>query len=349
MSDLYREEGFPVPADLQPLLDLPPGEFLDRWLIGTVEHTKNGLDRLAQTLSREGSLARPAFSIAISRLKVTEEAREVATSILAALESVLHALGKGLSLRRALVMGSQGAIGRHLVRQLQSRSLPAGDQPCLEVDLRRPDDFPGEPRPAFATRFRDLPRAAAMEVDLILGVTGQPTFLWEDLETLLLEGRRSSLYLVSGSSKTVEFEAVSQGLDRLLRSGNPTVGGAPCRIEAGEISDPQTRRLLGTRYRFFLQHPPCSPGEEAVVKEVCFLGSLMPINFLFYGVPGEVFDPVLSQLLRCTLGLVRRSLGPDPPAKALFAVDHQIDVDGGPLPGGKPGFPGPPRGSDPGG
>jgi hypothetical protein len=42
-------------------------------------------------------------------------------------------------------------------------------------------------------------------------------------------------------------------------------------------------------------------------------------------------DPVLSQLLRCSAGLVKRVCRNDPPGKALYAVDHEIDVDGRPL------------------
>ena len=111
---------------------------------------------------------------------------------------------------------------------------------------------------------------------------------------------------------------------------NPSIRDVPCRIEGAEIVDPQTGRILGHKYIFAFGSP--SPhGEETKPKEICFLGSLMPINFLYYGVPGEIMDPVLSQLLRCSAGLVKRVCRNDPPGKALYAVDHEIDVDGRPL------------------
>jgi len=111
-GDLLRENGLPAEADLDAYADQTLDEILDRWLIGSVEHTKNGQDRLLDVFERNGALARPSFSIAVSCFKVTEEAREVATSILSALESVLHAQGRVLSRRRALVVGSEGAVGR---------------------------------------------------------------------------------------------------------------------------------------------------------------------------------------------------------------------------------------------
>ena len=62
------------------------------------------------------------------------------------------------------------------------------------------------------------------------------------------------------------------------------------------------------------------------------MGNLMPINFLYYGVPGEVMGLVLSQLLRCSLGLVRSVAAGRVTGKSVWAVDRDIDVDGRPLP-----------------
>jgi hypothetical protein len=309
---------------------LPLREVLDRYLTGTVEHTKNGYDRLAEIISREGCLSRPAFSIAVSRIKVNDEAQEVAASILSALEWLFHAQGKSLSRRKSAVIGAEGAIGRHIMAQLAGRHGTRETQPLLAVDIRTHAEQNGEPSRAFATRFRDLPREWAMNVDLVIGVTGHPAFLWDDMESLLLEGTASLYYLASGSTKTIEFESVSQGVERLLKMQHPAIAGYPCRIEGCEITDPQTRRNLGYKYVITFRDHPHLSGEDAR-KEIHFLGNLMPVNFLFYGVPGEVFDPVLTQLLKCSIGLVRRTTSGDPPARFLHAVDHEIDEDGKPL------------------
>jgi hypothetical protein len=331
LRELLEENEVAVPKGAEPVMELGLTEALDRWVIGTVEHTKNGLDRLEAVLEEQGQLARPCFSIAVSKLKVTEEASEVAASILSAIESVLHAQGRVLSMRRPAVIGARGAIGRHLVSQLRSRCDQPELRPCLEVDTRS-EGLPAGGRPeAFAPRFRDLPREMLLAVDLVIGVTGHPAFIWEDMELLLAEGEASSYYLVSGSTKTVEFMNVSDGLEDLLKVRNPTVRGIPCRIEGQEFHDPQTGKLLSRTYRFAFKGEHREDGKE-IEKEICFLGNLMPINFLYYGVPGEVMGLVLSELLRCSLGLVRGVAAGRVPGNSVLAVDRDIDVDGHPLP-----------------
>ncbi len=329
LQGLFEESGVLLPDELKQPGRLGLAEALDKWVVGTVEHTKNGLDRLESVIEEEGQLARPSFSIAVSKLKVTEEAKEVAASILSAIESVLHARGKVLSTRQAAVLGARGAIGSHLVSQLGSRCGRPEACPCLEVDIRTDGPPPGRGR-VFAARFQDLPREMSLHVDLVIGVTGRPAFLWEDMEMLLAEGSASSFYLVSGSTKTVEFENVSEKLERLLKVRSPTIRGIPCRIEGDEFNDPQTGKLLGQTYRFTFKTGHTASGEE-LHKEICFLGNLMPINFLYYGVPGEVMGPVLTELLRCSLGLVRRVTGGHLDGKRVWAVDRDIDVDGRPL------------------
>jgi len=133
---------------------------------------------------------------------------------------------------------------------------------------------------------------------------------------------------VSGSTKTVEFQKVSQGLERLLKAQHPAVQGVPCRVEGEDVHDPQTRRLLGQKFRFLFDEHPAGEGGRGVQREIWFLASLMPINFLFYGVPGEIIDVVLAQLLRSALGLVRRVRSGDALEKRPYAVDREIDVDG---------------------
>jgi len=328
---MLEESEVPIPEDSKSVAELGLAEALDKWVVGTVEHTKNGLDRLEAVLEENGQVARPCFSIAVSNLKVTEEASEVAASILSAIESVLHAQGKVLSMRRAVVMGARGAIGGHLVSQLGSRYSQPDFFPCLQVDSRTAG-LPAEKRPQTLTaRFQDLPREKLLAIDLVIGVTGQPAFLWEDMEMLLAEGRASSFYLVSGSTKTIEFENVSDRLEGLLKVRNPTVRGVPCRIEGQEFNDPQTGKLLAKTYCFTFKGEYTEPG-KVLQKEICFLGNLMPINFLYYGVPGEVMGLVLSQLLRCSLGLVRGVRGGSLTSKSVWAVDRDIDVDGHPLP-----------------
>ena len=66
-------------------------------------------------------------------------------------------------------------------------------------------------------------------------------------------------------------------------------------------------------------------------KTVFFLAHLTPVNFLYYGVPTELIDEVLAQLLSCSLGLVRRAAG-EALSPRLHAVDRDIDPEGRALP-----------------
>jgi hypothetical protein len=213
------------------------------------------------------------------------------------------------------------------VAQLRSRCGNGDPRSCLEVDLSVSVDGNRRYKEWAATPFDALPRNRLAQVDLILGVTGQPALRWEDAEFLLMNAERDCVYLVSGSTKTIEFEQVSRRLDELLKMRTPCVGGHPCRIESEDMIDPQTGRRLGRRYVFRFPEFPGQPGKE-VVRELAFPGNLMPINFLYYGVPGEIMDPVLCQLLRTSVGLVKRSREGRPLENLLYAVDREIDQDG---------------------
>jgi len=314
---------------------------LEDVLIGTVEHTRSGFDRLAEIEAQHGRLAFPAFSIAVSRLKVETEAKEVAVSILNAVESVLHASGKILSRRRALVLGSRGAIGGSLVnellrrledpaRQLLGLDLAVEPGPDVERGSRKAlasSSAPGSSTSAAkgqrgfneARRFNDLPPEDRLAVDLVLGVTGASVLQGVELEEWLAHGEGRELVLASGSSKTIEFTDLAHWLDGLLKDPRPTLAGEPVEIRSHEVSDPRTGRVYGRRYAFAV------PGRAP--NEVVFLANLTPVNFLFYGVPTELIDEVLAQLVSCSLGLVRRAAREKLPAR-LHAVDRDITPDG---------------------
>lgn len=299
----------------------PVAALLDGVWIGSVEHTKNGYERLRAVQLAHGRLHLPAFSIAISRLKVEVESGEVAASVLNAVENVLNAEGRILSRRRVLVIGSRGAIGGALVRALGPRLAPGQ---LAGVDLRVGAAVQDGMLPE-AARLADLPRSRWLSTDLLLGVTGESVLGGGQLEDWLLHGQASELYLASGSTKTVEFTDVMAWMDARLQAVAPHVGGVPVSIEVRTVSDPRTGRTYAQRYRI-ASRDPSAPW----TKDVVFLAHLTPVNFLFYGVPTELIDEVLAQLLSTSLGLVRRAQDPDL-APRLHAVDHDVDADGEPL------------------
>lgn len=284
-------------------------------LVATVEHTRNGYDKLVDVAQRHGRLAVPSYSIAVSRLKRAVESREVAASILNAVESVLNAEGRILARRRALVLGCVGAIGSELVRHLGGR-LDLPDEQLSGVDLRV-----GEvaARCAAVRTFADVPAERWLQTNLVLGVTGASVLRGADVERWLCESSHEQLVLASGSTKKVEFHDLMQWVDGLLRAEQPTVGGRAVDVRVEEVLDPRTARLYGHRWRFAFR-------DDGRVRTVLAMGGLTPINFLFYGVATELIDEVLAQLMTVALGAVRNAASGGVVPR-LYAVDHECDAD----------------------
>ena len=311
-------------ADVEPDCrdERPLRAVLDGMLIGSIEHTRNGYARLAAVQERKSTLAFPAFSIAISRLKLDVESKEVAVSILNAIENVLHACGKILSRRHCLVLGSHGAIGKNLVHNLLRRLAEPRTQ-LTAVDLAAPTDGKGE-RLSYpvARAYSELPKADRRRIDLVVGVTGCSVMTGDDLLEWLLEGEPNELMLASGSMKTEEFAELMAFVDSLLAQSAPTIGGLPCKLHVLELNDPMTGRAFGHRYRI-----TWDKAGTRRMKEIVFLANGTPVNFMFYGVPTELIDEVLAELLSVSLGLVRRT-STQQLSPALYAVDHEITARG---------------------
>jgi len=289
----------------------PLRKVLAERLLGSVEHTRNGFDRLAAT-EREVGLVRPAYSIAISRLKVEEEAQEVAAGVLAAIEAVLHARGLVLSRRRTLVVGSRGAIGRRLMAALAAGRVAADE--VLGLDLRVEEAGAAEAR-----SWRELPAARRRAVDLVVGVTGASVLGAQEARELVLHGTAPAVFFASGSTKTVEFRAVADWVEQLAATPDARLGGRPVEVSSEEMTDPQSGRLYGTAVRLRVGR-----GHGAIEKTLAFVANLTPVNFLFYGVPTEAMDLVMAQLLGTTLALLRDVRSRRPPAPRLWAVDRDI-------------------------
>ncbi len=296
---------------------------LDGVLVGTVEHTRNGFDRVAGVEAAHGGLAFPAFSIAISRHKIGVESREVATSILNAIENALNATGHVPARRNAVVLGHRGAIGQHLIDQLDAR-LDAPEAQLAGVDLKV--EAPATEPVAEAARFADLPYDVRRGMDLVIGVTGDSVLQGADLEAWLLSGTRRRLVLASGSTKTAEFVDLAQWLDGLLAADAPTIGGRPATITPRTVIDPITGRIYGHRFDIAID------GDEPRRRELIFLANMMPVNFMFYGVATEVIDEVLAELLATSLGLLRRVTADRTSVpRRLQALDRDIDAHGEPI------------------
>ena len=294
------------------LLNKAAGDWLGRLMPGSIEHTRNGYDRLLQVQQEYGTLFFPACSIAISNMKRNLESREVAVSILHAIESILHGLGRVLSNRRPMILGSRGAIGKNLLYCLRDRS---GRENIMGVDLVQ-EANPEDEGIHTVQKLEDISDELLYETDLFLGVIGKSIMNREVLTRIVLNSNRKSIFFASGSTKTAEFTELSGWLYELEKQDQFQLGDAQGVLEINPFRDPQTELIQGKLARFVLQ----KNGQE-IIREFYLLGDLTPINFLYYGVPTETMDAILAQLIEISAGLVRRS-GELPPR--LLAVDHEI-------------------------
>ncbi len=287
---------------------------LEEWLLplmpGSVEHTRNGYDRLLQISQSEGSLRFPSLSIAVSKLKRGEEAAEVAVTVLHAVESILHGLGMVLSRRRTLVLGSCGAIGSRIMQALTAR-----DHVAWGVDLAAQSNagLPWDTKQV--SRPHELPDEVLAQTDLIVGVVGHSILDETWLERWITGSRKPVLFLASGSTKTLEFSHLFEWL-QAVEQGRTKPRGQSAQLQREPIRDPQTGLVLGTRIRFQL--------EEGWLPDLMLLGELTPINFLYYGVPTETMDGILTQLVQLAAVVqTKQDLAP-----GIYALDKEIDAEG---------------------
>ena len=296
------------------------GAWYRRTTLGTVEHTRNGYNRLAES-NRVQPCIVPAFSIAISRLKTEEESKEVAHSVLNAVESILYAQGLTLSARRPMVLGAAGNIGTCLCRYLLHGKLHEDHQDLVQIDSAyvRSDGL------CFPT-ISEAPESLLLNRDLFLGVIGESILTEELIVKLLVHGNAPRLFFASGSTKTLEFTHLIAFLRDLGHADAPRIGNHPVELGHARILDPQTGLDQGGLVTLKI-----NTDRGVIRKDLYLLGDLSPVNFLYYGVPSERMDGVMAQLARLSLGVVGLSDAGTLPESGLYAVDHEVDEWGRPL------------------
>lgn len=300
----------------QTIKEKPFNEILKNYVMGTIEHTRNGYDRLVKVKEEKQSLFLPAFSIAISNEKTMEESKEVARSILNALDNTLHGIGKALSKRKILLLGSQGNIGVFLKKYLIGGFLHENNLDIIEIDRKIQSES------KFAkSDFLKVSESEFSEIDLIIGVTGESIILPNAWESWILKSKHKQLFIASGSTKTAEFSDFINWTNELNLTENPKLGGDDLEISFQRILDPQTQMELGSKIIFRID-------TKKIEKEVYLISDGSPVNFLFFGVPTESMDPIISQLASVSLGMVHYYKSKRLPKPDLYAVDHQINIWG---------------------
>ncbi|MBE7410836.1 MAG: hypothetical protein L6Q54_08555 [Leptospiraceae bacterium] len=283
-------------------------------LIGSVEHTRNGYDRLKEVETKHSSLNFPTYSIAISDKKVKEESKEVAHSVLSAIEAILHGQGMVLSQRKMIVLGSRGNIGRFLCKYLKGGRMHESNQDLAEVDIKK------ESGEFFYNTLDEIPREIFLSRDLFIGVIGKSVLKEELISDLILHGTKSRIVFASGSTKTVEFSELSDFLNKLSSMKNPSIRETPIEIDFDRIIEPQSGIDHGGKVQISFEK-----NGEKIEKVFYLLGDLSPVNFIFYGVPTETMDSIISELLTISLGLSDQYRNGKRPHPKLYAVDFEID------------------------
>ncbi len=314
-------------------LDAPLADWLEDTFLASVEHTRNGYDQLANVKRTCGQLTYPAYTIAISDYKNVEEGRGAAMSILMACEEIMNGQGDSMYFRHGLVIGSHGNIGRFVLSHLTER-LAANQTAGIDIAV----DPSGRALLCDVAEFESInqiPESTLLETDLIIGMTGLSVMQPEAMLQLLLSGTKDRIYLASGSTKNLEFAAVVQWLQQFRNSDTPQIGDFPVRLETLPLLDPLTENSQGTRIRVYFTGPTLPPGtsEQHPYKDILLLADGMPLNFNFFGVPSEIIDRVMEQLLQmCLLGCTQ-PLADQPPPGDLYVLDYTIDKNGHPVTG----------------
>ena len=310
---------------LDMLPDTPEDILFKDWLKevmpASFEHTANGYYYLRDVEKKIGGLHFPSFTIALSTYKNVVEAESCAYSIINSFMSIFYGLGKCIMYRHALVLGSCGNIGHFLAKGIAAQ-VPYGK--VYGLDLKA-----GGSTNNFAefSHIDEMPASAWQDLDLFLGMTGVSVLQQSFFEKLLLEGRKRELFFASGSTKTIEFESLTNWIGELSQAEDPRIGGRQVAIETRPITDPQCKLLQGHQIRITFSDPENVAGlsPEHKYKDIYMLGDSMPINFLYYGVPGEVIDGVFEELFSLLCGVSRALEKDEKWQPEIFAIDVNID------------------------
>ncbi len=316
----YFDVAPPDDLQLEKELEAPLYEWLQRIVPAFFEHTANGYYQLRDVEKEVGGLRIPVFTIALSKYKNVVEAESCAYSLLNAVQSIFYGLGKCIMYRHSLVLGSKGNIGRFLRSAIEAQTT-YGKVYGLDLKVDASSDCKRE----FAC-IEDMPDGMWRRLDLFIGMTGISVLKQPFFEKLLVEGTARELFFASGSTKTVEFEDLTNWLGQLARANTPRIAGQSVRLETTAIIDPQGNLLQGHRVRVYFSTPSKISGlsGEHAHKDLYMLGDSMPINFLYYGVPGEVIDGVFEELFSLVCGVSAALARQESFPPEIFAVDVNI-------------------------
>ncbi len=365
--DIYN---VPDDAVTDKILPLKFADAMKGVFIGSVELTRNGYD-MSAAIAETRHMNTNFFSIAASYEKIMLEGDSITLACLDALSQVLYSTGYSLRDRDVLVMGARGNLGRLCVNHL-ANILHSSEKQLWGCDLKvawpKPEpgsipdwakwsscDVPLKDVADEVVAYKDFEADVRYGFDVIFGWTGgpskrtvkdpktgeehsqyYPTITGQDVADWLTLGvEKTNLYLVSGSTKTVEFSDVLIWLAGILeqpsdqRKINGIVlddlipGPIPDQLSIAAVaqvwpcrtSPPTTiKRNFGTQFTFVFKQ-----NGVQVTKILYLVNNTMPVNFMYYGTPTEIMDLTYSQVTSCAVALVKNKNG-DP---GIYPTDYK--------------------------
>lgn len=322
-------------------------DVLEKVFVGSVELTRNGYD-MSAAIAETRPMNTKFFSIAASYEKIMLEGDSITLACLDALSQVLYSTGYSLRDRNVLVMGARGNLGRLSVKHFADILGSPKEQlwGCdLKVDWPDPEqgsipewaewsasNKPLENVAGEVSAYGKLPEDVRYSFDVIFGWTGSPrtvdgvryqTISGQDVADWLTKGKeKSSLYLASGSTKTVEFSDVLTWMESIMSAEERYINGIklddlivapiPDELSIAAVlqmwpnenppSESDVARNFGTQFTFIFEQEGVQ-----VTKTVYLVNNTMPINFMYYGTPTEIMDMTYSQVASCAVALMKNT------------------------------------------
>lgn len=354
VADFRKRHMVPDDAVTDNILPKKFVEAMKGVFIGSVELTRNGYD-MSAAIAEKRQMNTNFFSIAASYVKIMLEGDSIALACLDALSQVLYSTGYSLRDRNVLVMGARGNLGRLCVNHL-ANILHSSEKQLWGCDLKLewpmpkkgsiPDwakwsscDVPLKDVADEVVAYKDIDANVRYSFDVIIGWTGgpsirtvndpktgeehsqyYPTITGQDVADWLTFGEeKTNLYLVSGSTKTVEFSDVLMWLAGVLKQPSEPINGivlddlkvdpipdqlsiaAVAQMWPCQTSPPTTiKRNFGTQFTFVFKQKGVQ-----VTKILYLVNNTMPVNFMYYGTPTEIMDLTYSQVTSCAVALIK--------------------------------------------
>lgn len=274
-------------------------------LIGCVEQTESGARMFENEFKKRDKLF-PVITIARSRIKTQYESQFIAQRVFEETNLLFYEMNDFLKFRK-IIIGGYGQIGRR-VAQLYKQ---AGTQVIVydtNEKLKELSELDG---------FRFIEKIKSTDIEdsyCYIGCSGKRSFQLKDL-VRFLNSKKSSYYLVSASSKRIEFLDVISFFE-----GNDVIYKRKARSEYEELKSIKniklTKNQIGLTYSFDYM---------GRTKTIILIAEGTPVNFYresSNSVPSKAIDPIQAIIALSAIRLAKNS---DLENKIYFVGDPNTD------------------------